>query len=396
MRNKNDTIYVFHTECLFTRGGEKYIFELFRRIAYKHPVVIYFQAISPEWEEKYKKEGICVRLLWKPRRFYWLLLPLTIFINTVRLKKTIHKNDTIYSTNFPFNLIAVYLSNKTICHCSEPLPIFYDPVFIHSLPILSQIALYIAKLFYSPFDKIAIKRSSVFTTLNTSVTPYLLRVYKKRPDAYIPNGIDTTFFSPSPHKIMKKNQVVILGHSTDYTVFKGTKDFLEILYLLKRRYNKFKAIITETLKDEKIKNQYLTFIRQNALDKHVSFVGNLTEKQLVHFYRSLDVFCFTGSPDCAEGSTASLSVLEAQSCGVPVIRGIGNKEEIIDGVTGYYINPKNHSRVVNVLSTFISRSQLKRTIMARQARNYIQNNFNWDSSAHVLEYVLRTLRFSTD
>lgn len=395
MRRKRDTLYVFHTECLFTRGGEKYIFELFRRIATKRPVVIYFQAISPEWKQKYEKEGICVRLFWKPRRFYWLLLPFTLLINTIRLKKVISREDVIYSTNFPFNLIAVLLSNKTICHCSEPLPIFYDPVFIHSLPMFSRFAVYIAKLLYAPLDRIAIKKSAELTTLNISVIPYLLRAYSRQPDAYIPNGIDTNFFSPSPKKKAGRNKIFTIGHSTDYTVFKGTEDFLKTLSLLKTKFNKFKVLITETVRNEKKRNQYLLFTKQHGLEKHVSFIGNVTEKQLVHFYRSLDVFCFTGSPDCAEGSTASLSVLEAQSCGIPVIRGIGNKEEIINRITGYYINPKNYSEVANVLCTIISRSQRIRTAMAHQARNYVRNNFNWKSSSLVLERLIRNLRLST-
>lgn len=379
-------LFVFHTECIYTRGGEKYLYQILRGLAHSYNVTLYVHSINSYWRLLYEKEHIDVQLLWTPKHLYWILLPITLAVNFARLRHIVSRNDLVYATNFPVNLLAVFLSSKTLCHCFEPLAIFYDTRRIDSLPAFSRFCVIVAKHLYAFLDKYAVRTSTILTTLNSAVTPYILAAYGRKPDAYIPNGIDTVFFSPGP---TKQPGVFVIGHSTDYTVFKGTEQFLRGLNKLKQ-YGQFAALITETINDPVMRNKYKQMSAAMNLDTHVRFVGNLSEKKLVRFYQSIDVYCYTGSPHSAGGATASLSVLEAQACGTPVVRSFGSKHEIVNGQTGYYINPDNPADIAKKLETFMRNPNLRYN-MGRRAREYVTGNHRWDIAISRLKKNLSKL-----
>lgn len=381
-------LFVFHTEFIFTRGGEKYLYEILKRISSYHETTLYVHKINPYWRSRFIKHGVNVKLFWTPKRFYWLLLPFTLFINLTRLKKEIPHNSYIFATNFPVNTLAVWLSKRTICHCFEPLGVFYDKRRINSLPLFSRFCITIAKWLYSSLDKLTVKKSAILTTLNTSVVPHIMAVYHRQPDMYIANGIDVGFFKPRLKK--RPNTRFIIGHSTDYTVFKGTEEFIAGLAKLKNKA-RYQAYITETRNDQSVSQKYEQQVQKLGLSRMVHFVGNLTEKKLLKFYQSLNVFCYTGSPHSAGGSTASLSVLEAQACGIPVIRSIGNTDEIVSKKTGFYINPDDADDIARKIIQLSANKELCQA-MGQAARNHILANHSWEKSVSQLQTAISQIQ----
>ena len=382
----------FTRKAFILEGGEKYLFELFKRVSKTYNVIIYFESISPAWRKLYEDIGIEIRHFWKPKRFYWLLLPFTLLVNAVMLKQHIHKTDIIYATNFPVNLLAMLLSKRTICHCFEPLAIFYDPIRINSLPLFSRICVSVAKFLYATADHYAINHSTVLTTLNVSVEKHIIHTYGRRPDTYIPNGVDASVFKPK--KTKRKSQICIMGHSTDYTVFKGTSNLLAALNIVKNKTNNFQVLISESITDASVRRRYLQYIKQHNLRKYIRFIGNLTEKQLVRFYQSIDVFCYAGSPDCAGGSTASLSVVEAQACGTPVIRSTGNDDEIIHNKTGYYVNPNDPVAFAHKIIKFIKLSKASKSRLRHTSVQHVKKHFQWSVSSSRLVHIVKSLELT--
>jgi glycosyltransferase involved in cell wall biosynthesis len=385
-------LHVLHTESIYSRGGEKYLFELLKRVKHTHVVHLYLHRISPHWHNQYRKNNISVSLLWTPPRLFWLLLPITLFINFLQLKKTIKKTDVLFATNFPMNFLSVLITSRAICHCFEPLAIFYDPIRISSLSPFSRFCVAVAKLLYAPLDRWAYAKSAVLTALGPSVEPYIIETYGRKPDLYLPNGVDSRVFSYAAPRVSAANRSpFILGHSTDYTIFKGTEDFLSIIAHLKKNGHTVFARISESIPDKETKKKYMTYIRRHALEHIVEFVGTVSERRLPEFYRSLDFFIYTGSPECAGGSTASLSVLEAQSCGTPVIRSRGDDHEIIDGVTGYYIDPHNHKESGKILARALRLSKNEKNKMREASRKYIYSRFDWDITGNILVQAIQQL-----
>lgn len=386
---KKQKIYVFQTESILTRGGEKYLYEILKRLNNNYEVILFLQKVSPYWKMLYKKEEIPVKLLWQPPKFYWILLPITLFINWLKLKRKIKKNDFVFATNFPLSFLAILLSRKTICHCFEPLAIFYDPIIIRQRSYFSRFCITIARFLYSGLDKFAIKNCYVLTTLNKEVENHILKTYKCKPNYYLKNAVDVNFFKPNFTK--KQHNEIIIGHSTDYTPFKGTKNFLEIVKILVKKIPNLKVEITESMVYEDIKNQYINFVKKNNLEKNVKFIGNLSEKKMVEFYQKIDAFCYTGSPLCAGGSTASLSVLEAEACGTIVFRSIGNNDEIKNKLTGYYIDPNKHLASSRIILKHFLLSKKKRLEMSTNAYKYVGNNFSWNATAKKLQNIILSI-----
>lgn len=381
------SIHVLHTESIYSRGGEKYLYEILRRVSNRHAVHLYLHAISPEWKRLYRDANVTTHSLWKPKRFFWLLLPVTVLVNYVQINQGIQPRDVVFSTSFPMNLLAVLVSDHTVCHCAEPLPIFYDDVRIASLPRFSRFCVKAAKIAYASFDRWAYRSCAVLTTLNKAVRKHILATYQRKSDMFLPNGIDSDRFSPS--RGMKKRKTVVIGHSTDYTVFKGTQSFLAIMNAL-RRYNiPFVANISESIADHRVKQDYMAYIRKSGLKEHIRFIGTLSESKLVAFYRNLDLFVFTGSPQGSGAAAASMSVLEAQSCEVPAVRSYGDDSELLDGKTGFYIDPSDSASSAKIIARYCTMSSKEKMKIRKRARRYVTDNFNWNMTA---ESFLRALK----
>lgn len=390
MNSGKHLLHVLHTESIYSRGGEKYLYELLSRMATSTTVRLYLHAISPEWKQLYGAAHITNDILWKPKRFFWLLLPVTVFVNYWQLKRVVAKRDVVFATSFPMNFLAVLVSRNTVCHCAEPLPIFYDSVRISSLPKFSQLCVRTAKIMYRGLDRWAYQQCAVLTTLNRSVEKYILTIYKKKPDMFLSNGVDANRFSPS--SLGKKRNYFHIGHSTDYTVFKGTQNFLALLKELHAHRVPFRADISESIADPHIKKEYQSYINKAGMGQCVRFIGSLSEKNLVTFYRGLDLFIFTGSPKGSGAAAASMSVLEAQSCSVPVIRSFGDDQELIGGKTGYYINPYDSVTSSKAVMKFFSLPKQTVLRMKKNARAYVLNRFSWEATHRELLRALQAAK----
>lgn len=124
---------------------------------------------------------------------------------------------------------------------------------------------------------------------------------------------------------------------------KGLHQVLKAVYLLKNKYPNIKIkvagldITASKTFVEKIKiSGYGTFIKNEiqrlGLEKHIQFLGILSEKEMINQYLNANVFV---CPSSIENSPNSLG--EAQILGVPVIASyVGGVPDMIEeGVTGF-------------------------------------------------------------
>lgn len=387
----NRKLLILHTEFIASRGGEKYVYELTQRISKKYTVSLYTERIIPYWLERFKKKHINVCTLWKPVCCYWLVLPITLLVNFFRLKKTVGKNSVVFATNFPLSLLGVLLSKNSILFCFEPLPIYYDRIRIRIMSLRAKLFVTVSKLLYQRLDEYAIRHATVLATLNTHVASYIKRRYQRTPDVYLPNRVDYQFFSPIKRRSPRDR--FILLHSTDYTVLKGTELFIRSLPRVIQRYSNIEAWISESIHNPIEKEKYTALIQSLRLTRVVRFIGTVSEKQLPSFYRSGDVFCFLGSPYCAGGSTASFSVLEAQSCGTPVLRSFGGEVEIIDRKTGYYIHDYSEEGVAKEIIRFLQLPNSKKRTLSQAARNYIIKQFSWNKTVNTFAKTIEKMPY---
>jgi glycosyltransferase involved in cell wall biosynthesis len=113
------------------------------------------------------------------------------------------------------------------------------------------------------------------------------------------------------------------------------------------------------------------------LRDRVHFQGWLDKADLLAQYQKANIFVL---PSRHEGMPNV--VLEAMGCGLPVIatRIAGSEDLVLDGNTGYLINPDSPHELSEALLKLIDHKEdIKR--MGEAARTRVIENFSWDSVA---------------
>lgn len=124
----------------------------------------------------------------------------------------------------------------------------------------------------------------------------------------------------------------------------------------------------------------------------VHFLGNISHAQLVETFHGSDVFTMLcrdrwGSLE-AEGF--GIVFLEASACGLPVVAGRsgGSSEAVIDGHTGFIVDPGSLSEVREKLRRLLDNEQL-RLEFGENGRKFVEKNHSYDLLATQLLPVVQ-------
>ena len=138
---------------------------------------------------------------------------------------------------------------------------------------------------------------------------------------HIPNGVDTSFFSPLDQS-KDSNQPFTVCYIGRLVKEKGVETLLEAIYLAQKKVHNIRAIIVGG-------GDLETKLKQRALELDLKdrtiFAGEVVD--VLPYYRQADVFVL---PSYSEGMP--LAVLEAMACALPVIATpVGGITDIIQG-----------------------------------------------------------------
>lgn len=179
----------------------------------------------------------------------------------------------------------------------------------------------------------------------------------KRKIALQPRGIDTAWFSPGG------------------PIPEGNGNF-NLLYVGRLSKEKNLSILADAFKRLDAENVTLTFVGDGPYREELQrllegsrtiFRGYLQGEELLQAYREADFFVFPSTTD-----TFGNVVLEAQSCGKPVVvtdRG-GSMENIVEGKTGFIVPGGDPAALADRLSRMLDRKLLNE--MGRYAREYAE------------------------
>jgi glycosyltransferase involved in cell wall biosynthesis len=115
------------------------------------------------------------------------------------------------------------------------------------------------------------------------------------------------------------------------------------------------------------------FVKDNKLEEHVLFLGQISHSDIPDLLRKNDIFCM---PSRSEGLPAA--PLEAMACGLPVVgTNVGGMREIIkDGFNGYLCAPESPEDLMEkiILASKTNWDRLK-------ISEWVKNNFSWNTWA---------------
>ena len=136
---------------------------------------------------------------------------------------------------------------------------------------------------------------------------------------------------------------------------KGLTYLIKALTVVIKEYS-LKDISLKLVGDGPQLSSLLKMVRKFDLNKHVRFLGSRGRKEVANMLARSSIFVF---PSLREGMP--LSVLEAMSCGLPVIssRVIGLKNLVVNGYNGLIVPPKDSDALAKAIIQLLNDSKLR-------------------------------------
>lgn len=115
----------------------------------------------------------------------------------------------------------------------------------------------------------------------------------------------------------------------------------------------------------------------------VKFTGYVADERLAEFYNLCDVFVMANQKeDDGDIEGFGMVFLEANSCGKPVVAGRsgGTADSVIDGVTGYRVDPRDVDELAATLSRLLTNPDLCARLGEAGLRR-AREEFDWEERA---------------
>ena len=227
------------------------------------------------------------------------------------------------------------------------------------------------KWFYSCFDEVRVPTEEYIGILRN-------RGYDMKRMVKFKRGIDTSQFAPVKSDAQALPQLAEKDHSTVmiYTGRVSRDKSLDIAVRAhKRILEKWPQAALVIVGD----GPYLEELKKWTADMpSVYFTGRVPNQELPAIYSEADVFLFPSDTD-----TFGMSVLEAQSCGLPaVVSSVGGPKEIIqDSKTGFVARSGDvqdwTSKIEKILN-LMDHSPEDYEEMRRESRRRVLENYDWE------------------
>jgi glycosyltransferase involved in cell wall biosynthesis len=236
---------------------------------------------------------------------------------------------------------------------------------------------------YIYFIKHSLKVFDAFHVLNSD-TKNLIKNWGYQNVYLIPNGVDTRLFQScdSPTHSSYFN-ILYTGR---LATIKGTDILIKIIHYLNEKSN-IRNINFTIVGTGPIKGLVTNLTRKYNNVRYLGFIHSTTT--LARIYQEAHLFLI---PSRTEG--LPLSLLEAQSCGLPVVGSKipGISDVIIDGKTGHLINVgdiKSFAEVIEKYYELWRNSPQQYSKLNRTIREHIVKNYDWSIVIDRLEKMFQ-------
>lgn len=200
----------------------------------------------------------------------------------------------------------------------------------------------------------------------------------------IPNPVDTAVFKPVDRfsdEAIRRHSILTVGRHDADSFHKGYDVLIEAMALLRDRRPDLPLQLTITGTGELLQS-HRDQIGRLAVQDRVLLAGRVSRSELGRLYRTTDVFAFPSrvvSIDGEEyGEGFGVVNAEAAACGRPVLTSThgGCPETIVEGVTGFAVDPVSPVSVADALEKMFDLPVEVRDEMGRQGRRMAAERFS--------------------
>jgi glycosyltransferase involved in cell wall biosynthesis len=372
-------------------GGTKFLLEVTKRLSKRYDITIICNTGTSEIIDSFQQNGtkvVTTSFIAANSNLYWLFLPAFLLFDFIKLIPHLKKADTVITTMYPSNLLAYLYDSlfhkKYYYYCYEPFPYLQNTKFIASQPPVKMLLMSLFAFLYSWTDNVAVRNAITVFTLN-NVTQRMIRQTYGRKSIMTFMGVDTRHFRPylnNPVNRKYKDRVLII-HSTDYSLLKRTDLAIDAVKRIVKDHPEVLLLITATYHDSQNKKIYELLVSKYRLSSNVTFLDYLDYKVLPMYYAASRCYLSCSYDEMLGTTTSNLPVKESLACETPAIRAPVTNEDVIDGVSGFLIDPRNTEGVAEKLSFFVN-NEKKAKAMGKAGRKTITKRYSWDKVADIL------------
>ncbi len=163
---------------------------------------------------------------------------------------------------------------------------------------------------------------------------------------------------------------------------KNIKNILKAAEILRKKGKNFTILLIgkEGFGFEEIKKLHETL----GLEGCVTFAGYLEDKEVLAAYKASDVLLY---PSLYEGF--GLPILEAMSCGTPVITSNCTSMPEVGGDAAMYVNPKSPEEIARAVEKIFESEKLKKELSAKGIER--AKFFTWEKSVEkTIQVIIKT------
>lgn len=164
---------------------------------------------------------------------------------------------------------------------------------------------------------------------------------------------------------------------------KNIKNILEAFYLFKKENNSNHKFVIVGKKGW-LYSDIFQFIEENNLVDEIIFTDYVDEKDLSAIYSSATAFLFTS---LYEGF--GLPILEAMSCGCPVITSNLSSMPEVGGDAALYVNPYLVNEIKDAMNLLLENKELRQNLI-NKGHNQVKK-FSWEKTARETLEIYREL-----
>jgi len=301
--------------------------------------------------------------------YFWFRL--TFIRNKIRNLIREIQPDCVIANVFPAQYLLPDLPKiAKVWYCHEPSAYIYRSHSIGNLPAKQRAFIGALKILMASYDKRQVDRVNTIAC-NSHFTAHMIwRTYKRKAVVVYP-GVDTQRFRPVSVKkaepkillcvgpLLKSKRLDLVLHAAK-VVSSDRRDFRLVVAGDGPEYRNLSSLA------DTLDISHLTEFR-----RYVS------EGELIRLYSEATTVVY---PSLEE--PFGLVPLEAMSCGTSVIacKSGGPSETIVDGETGFLVDPHDLRQLSNKLGLLLSDSKLAADL-GHVSREHVVRRFSWDRAA---------------
>jgi len=213
----------------------------------------------------------------------------------------------------------------------------------------------------------------------------LVKKYFKKDAVVVRSGLDVEKFKFNEHKIGDSGNIKLLTTG----IFFPHRRFEDLITAVSFLPSAILTIIGDTNNDKKYYEKLKSLVSFLGLEKRVSFLGKVSDEELIESYKTHDIFVF---PNHLQ--TWGLAVFEAMSAGIPVIlsRTTGASEVLKDRENVMLVNPKTPEEIKKAVIELVLNPDFY-SLISRNARKFVEENISWKKYAQKMLEVFNNARY---